>query len=129
MHRVTIQRCFENCPENRHVWYSEQTQESMAGCEEPASSLDSRISADNCSNYCVTFFQNYSVNKNNSPNNSIVIKLGSFTVEPQFGAQPHFLEIASLSSLTATTAIDFAMPSSRDRLMCLRKMTRKRQAL
>ena len=51
-------------------------------------STDSTMSTDECSNLCTTF-SGYFVNKINNLKHSILNKLGSFTVKPQFVEQPH----------------------------------------
>ena len=51
-------------------------------------STDSTMSTDECSNLCATF-SSYFVNKINNLKHSILNKLGSFTVKPQFVDQPH----------------------------------------
>ena len=51
-------------------------------------STDSKMSTDVCSNLCTTF-SGYFVNKINNLKHSILNKLGSFTVKPQFIEQPH----------------------------------------
>ena len=53
-----------------------------------STATDSTMSTDECSNLCATF-SSYFVNKINNLKHSILIKLGSFTVKPQFIEQPH----------------------------------------